>query len=183
VSYIHDSLGADTAPPAPGSGYVWVAPAGGKAGYWRRAMAGETGTSGGGAVTQHVRLLPGLSETRKWDGSQWVVVETVSSQRRKECEAGLPPQYVDACVRLAERSGSTGNTYVAAWNKCGSLVPAEQAACFEQALATGRGGSGSAQRVATEMILVKRRRMLFLYGALGLAVLGAIYYFRKREQA
>jgi hypothetical protein len=205
MSYIRYPLGADTAPdqapPAPGPGYVWVPPAGGKAGYWRRAMRGEVGTSGEGAVVQRVHV-GGQVEIRKWDGTKWVTVETkqeivrpgksgisnaaICAQLPKEtaarcaelgakvyCRPGAHPQTPEICERL---------DFGVIWQQCAaSGIPASKVPeCLMLAAEAGSRRPGSAVAQIQQQLA---RRKLLLYSGIALGVVGIVYYLRKREQA
>lgn len=97
-SPMQSQIAAAVPPPPSGAGYVWVPPAGGAAGYWRRALPSETGKTaeqaGINVVTPETR--PPDPRTRPSD--------TI----RAQCVAsGMPAELVEECVRRALAKGAT----------------------------------------------------------------------------
>jgi len=89
---------ASIPPPPSGAGYIWVPPASGKAGYWRRALPGETGQT-----AEKAGITVVTPETRRPDPRP-----KPSDTIRAQCAAsGMPPELVEECVKRALAKGAT----------------------------------------------------------------------------
>lgn len=90
-----------------GQGFVWVPPAGGKAGFWRRAKAGECGQRPPDGMERRVRHPGGITEVLEARGGQWVRKAIIKSPSRKECEeVGIPEPFLIRCVELRDQRKS-----------------------------------------------------------------------------
>lgn len=84
--------------PAPGPGYVWVPPTVDppRAGYWRRAMAGEAGLT-----AEQAGITVVTPETRQPDPRTQTAAATAERLRAECAASGMPSHLVEECVRRA----------------------------------------------------------------------------------
>ncbi len=89
---------ASVPPPPSGTGYVWVPATSTTAGYWRRALPGETGKT-----AEQASITIVTPETRQPDPRP-----KASDTIRAQCIAsGMPTELVEECVRRALAAGAT----------------------------------------------------------------------------